>query len=145
MTETGIAVQTEITGQDLQKKMDDWEFINQQNITMKTKITLLNLTIDAFADNDQKTKYFTGLDYNLLSGIYNDIKQFIPQHFNTSLDPFSQLLLTLMKLRLNLDFTDLSYRFRISLSTASNFFSSRINILYERYHTLIIWPDGSTL
>lgn len=117
-----------MSGETSQKQLQDWQFLKQQNVMMKNKLTLPDLTLDGFANNDQKSKYFTGIDYKTLCFITNDIQQYVPQHFNVSLDPFSQILLTLMKLRLNLDFTDLSYRFGISVSTASNYFSSTIDI-----------------
>lgn len=145
MEESGIAVQTDLTGETLQKQFDDWQHITKENLVMKNKLLSLSLTFESFAGNDQKSRYFTGLDYKLLCAIYNDVQKYIPQHFNVFLDPFSQLLLTLMKLRLNLDFTDIAYRFGISNTTASNYFFSIIDVLYERYNTLIIWPDREVL
>lgn len=124
MEESGIAVQTDLTSEALQKQLNDWQHITEENLVMKNKLLSLSLTLCA---------------------IYNDIQKYIPQHFNVFLDPFSQLLLTLMKLRLNLDFTDIAYRFGISNTTASNYFFSIIDVLYERYNSLIIWPDREVL
>ena len=67
---------------------------------------------------------------------------------NTSrslLSPFQQLLLTLMRLRLNLSGADLGFRFNIHKSTVSRIFTQVIEILYYRLRPLIYWPDRDSL
>ena len=62
-----------------------------------------------------------------------------------TLSKFHQVLLTLMKLRLNLEGKDLGYRFGIHESTVSKIFHSTIDIMYSALEFLIIWPDKQTL
>ncbi len=47
------------------------------------------------------------------------------------LDPFNQLLMTLMKLRLNLRERDLAYRFEVSISVVSKYFITWICFIYQ--------------
>jgi hypothetical protein len=56
-----------------------------------------------------------------------------------------QILLTLMKLRLNLIFADLARRFRISESLASRIFSSWLDILAAKLKDLIVWLPRETI
>lgn len=97
-------------------------------------------------NNDSKTKYYTGLtNYKTFEIVAKCITPFMKIHGKSSLEPQEQILLTLVKLRLNLDFKDISYRFGISPSTASTYFKNVIRIMYLKLKTLIIWPERSVL
>lgn len=56
-----------------------------------------------------------------------------------------QLLLTLMKLRQNLDHKDLAFRFHIPLQSASTLFNSWIDYMYDRLGQLPIWPHRDVI
>ena len=49
----------------------------------------------------------------------------------TALSNFQQFILTLIKLKLNLQFKDLSYRFNIHPSTVSSTFEFIIDVMYQ--------------
>lgn len=93
--------------------------------------------------NVGKWKYYTGFEYDFVQIIFEEVKSYISTTQTTVLSPFNQLLITLIKLGLDLHFKDLAYRFKISPTTASTYFLSVIEILYERLKSLIIWPDRS--
>ena len=59
-----------------------------------------------------------------------------------SLDPFKQLMLTLMQLRLNVSTTFLSYLFNASLSTASRVVT---DVMFIHLKPLLIWPEREDL
>ena len=61
------------------------------------------------------------------------------------LGKFEQLILVLMRLRLNLPFKDLAFRFKISQITVSRIWHKVINILYTRLQFLIQWPEREIL
>jgi len=48
-------------------------------------------------------------------------------------------------LRLNLDFTDLAYRFGVSTSTASRVFHTCLPLLHEHFSCFVVWPDRQSL
>lgn len=73
------------------------------------------------------------------------LRDYVPIHFNTSLPIFEQILLTMMKLRLNLDFKDLAFRFGISPTTSSTYFKNMIDLMYQRFKKLIVWPSRDIL
>jgi len=56
-----------------------------------------------------------------------------------------ELLLTLMKLRLNLLNEDLGYRFGIHKTSVSKIFHKWLHILYVKLKAFIVWPDRSVV
>ena len=56
------------------------------------------------------------------------------------LSPPDGLLLTLMRLRLNLRIEDLAYRFNIAVSTAGDIFHRWIEVMHVHLKFLIKWP-----
>ena len=61
------------------------------------------------------------------------------------LDKFQQLLLILMRLRLNLSVQDLGYRFGIHSSTVSKVFQSCIHTMFTAMKFLVRWPQRDEL
>lgn len=98
----------------------------------------------SFEDDDEKVLYYTGLStWELLEKLLTYIKLYLKQH--SSLSPFQQLLVTLMRLRLNLSGQDLGYRFKVHASTISRTFEFVVGLLYAKLKPLIIWPTRDVL
>ena len=88
--------------------------------------------------------YYTGLcSWELLKTLF----EYVEPHFKTqsSLSPFQQLLITLMRLRLNLPGRDLGYRFNVHESTICRIFLHVLEVLFVHLKPLIIWPDRDSL
>ena len=62
-----------------------------------------------------------------------------------SLNRFQEMVMVLMKLRLNVPFQDLAYRFMVSLSTVSRIFSSWMPVMDTRLSSLVLWPEREQL
>ena len=58
---------------------------------------------------------------------------------------FEQLVLVLMKLRLNLGERDLAYRFQIGQATVSRYFDQWLDVLYSSLSFVIRWPERGEL
>lgn len=96
--------------------------------------------------NVNKWKYYTGFEYDIVHLIiFEGIKDYICVTSTTALSSFNQLILTLIKLRLNPHFKDLAYHFKISPSTVSTYFENIIEIIYKRFQSLIVWPERSMI
>jgi len=111
---------------------------------LKSNVEEFALREDSFKGNDDKVRFYTGLScwqllFILLEFIETDLKH------RSNLTPFQQLLLTLMRLRLNLSGQDLAYRFRVHKSTISRTFLSVIQVLYTKLQHLILWPERDVL
>lgn len=106
----------------------------------------MDINEDGFKNDDTKTCYFTGLPKaGMLFLIHDHVCSYLSSHPNKALSTFQQLLLTLMKLRLNLPFKYLSYRFAISPTTASETFYKTLDVLYDTFKHLVYWPEREAL
>ena len=105
--------QTDLVGEDLQKLEE----------AVKTK----NMVEDSFNPSIKKSikklTYYTGLpNVQVFLLILNTIDEYLTSIKIKKLSNFQKLLIVLMKLRLNVDFTDLSYRFDVRISSVSELF-----------------------
>ena len=97
--------------------------------------------------NDECTKFYTGLTAwaiftHLVTFLFSVSPSLSATHLKLS--PSDSLLLTLMRLRLNLRIEDLAYRFNIGSSTASDIFNRYIDVMYINLKFLIKWPSQET-
>jgi hypothetical protein len=111
---------------------------------LSSKVKETTLDEDMFRENDKLVLYYTGLSsWKLLLVLFTYIHCHLKQR--SSLSPFQQLILTLMKMRLNLPRQDLAYRFGIHNSTVTRTFHYVIDVLYVMLKPLIVWPERETL
>lgn len=136
-------IQTDLTASDIDYLFQYYKESVEERHQMMTKISTLVIDYDYFKGNNKKTLFYTGLTtWTLFRNFYELVKTVLPTHFNCKLSQFQMLALTLMKLRLNLKFTDLGYRFQIDETTASRYFHRCIFILHKLFYEskLIHWP-----
>ena len=92
--------------------------------------------------DDKKVKYYTGLpNFAELLLVVRFVSSNISEKNCKKLTIFQQILLVIMKLRLNCDELDLAYRFGVSQSTVSRVFNRWIYIMAQRLCRLIHWPS----
>ena len=162
--ESGIAAQTDILSEDLDaatvalqqevnKVKKERDALKEENAILKEKLESMQsemkkLSFDQeyLKNNDKKVLYYTGLStWSLLMTLFMFIKPHLHTTGKSSLSPFQQLMMTLMRLRLNLTTKDLGYRFNVHNSTISRIFNRVINIMSVRLSKLIRWPDRDAL
>ena len=138
--------QTTLTMEDMEKEA---QFM--QNCTLEVnqlKLQLLNVQISeqTFRENDDKTKFYTGIaNFVLLINVFNLVAKHIKHTSTNVLPPFLEFIITLMKIKLNCPFQDLAYRFGVSVSTVSRIFDKWIDIMSTRLQFLILWPQREEL
>uniref|UniRef100_A0A8C5GX67 Uncharacterized LOC114473450 n=1 Tax=Gouania willdenowi TaxID=441366 RepID=A0A8C5GX67_GOUWI len=134
-------VQTDIGS--LQKEM---QRLTIENMVLKKEISNHQVTPDAFKDNDEKVKYFTGLpNFLVLMSVFKFVSASLKQNERTSFCEFQQLIMTFMRLRLNMPMSLLSPWFRVSPSTISRTYANVINVMYVKFKCLIHWPEREEL
>lgn len=141
-------IQTELSIQDIDMLFKYYQESLEERNTLLMKISTLIIDVEFFKGNDKKTRFYTGLPtWSLLKNFCDLIEEFLPTHFNCKLSRFRMVVLTLMKLRLNLTFTDIGYRFQIDETTASRYFHRCIFILFKLFENsqLIYWPQKKNL
>lgn len=143
-SDTGVASQTDITMEQLILKFEQLSFASKTIENLERKIDKSPFGLRDDPNNDRKWIYYTGFSYTFIESIlYEIVEANVTTTSITALSAFNQLLLTLIKLRLNLHFTLLAYHFKISRTTASTYFETIIDILYQTLQQFIIWPDRS--
>lgn len=95
--------------------------------------------------DDKKVRFYTGLvSFQVLVCLYDHVAPYVSRQ-SKSLTQFQVLVMILMKLRINMPFQDLAYRFGVYLSTVSRLFSSWIPIMAIRLRPMIYWPERDQL
>ena len=98
-----------------------------------------------FFNSDEKVRFYTGLpSFEILMVVFDHVSPYVTRK-TQSLDRFQELVMVLMKLRLNVLFQDLAYRFMVSLSTVSRIFSSWMIVMDTRLSSLVFWPEREQL
>nr|CAI5865749.1 unnamed protein product [Callosobruchus analis] len=138
MQETdGKFVQTDLTSEQLTTMAVGLS--SSQKICRQLESRIIS--VDSLRTDSTKLKYYTGLPSNShFDMVMKLIEPHIPVTVNTALSAKNQIILTLIKLRLNLDFKDLAYRFGVSFTSASSYFKCVINVMYQRLEYFVFWP-----
>lgn len=89
-------------------------------------------------ENDDTTKFNTGLSFlKVVKAVFEHVSKILPLDMITKLSPFQEFMCVLIKLRLNSLIEDLTFRFRISLSTVSRIFLKWLTQMDIRLQSLI--------
>ena len=106
---------------------------------LRAKVEERSLNEEAFRDNDTMVQEHTGLPtFAKLMVLFTFLQDFIKA--GHSVTPFQCLILTLMRLKLNVPLHFLAFVFGVSKATAVRVFNSTLNVLYFRISDLIVWP-----
>lgn len=118
-----------------------------ENQLLKDQVNDFKMKESSFMHNNDKVKYYTGLpSFLVLTVLFDHVKEYIPKpRVNGDLGQFERLIMTIMRLKLNLSVQDLAYRFQTSTSTVSRTFLIVIHVLYVRLKHLLYWPEREEL
>ena len=138
--------QTDMTLADFDPQHGYIQSITTELHDWKKTALQLQISQNGFKDNDQKTKFYLGLpSYLMLIHVFNLLTPKISTTPMNALCQFQEFLLVLMRLKPNLPFQDLAYRFGGLASTATRIFYQWVPIMSERLDFLIKWPDRENL
>ena len=138
--------QTELTMSKIDEMEECIQSMTCELVELKKKIIDADFEEKCFQNSDEKTKFYTGVpNFLILQMILNLCGPYIYSGTTNILTKFQELLLVLMRMRLNLPLQDLAYRFKISKSTAHRIFDKWIHVLCIRLNFLIVWPDRDNL
>ena len=144
---------------ELEQARHETEHAKKQAEQCSSKVELLmaemerlqqnELTMEALEKSNEKVLFFTGLPkFTILKMVYELAVKVLPTsktHGNRALGNFSEFLVTLMKLRLNLKNKDLAYCFGVCESVITHTIHKWLSILYKALNFLICWPDRDEL
>lgn len=119
--------------------------LQEENRKLKEELSKKKLDEDFLKDNDVKVKFYTGLpSFALLMGVLMQISPSLPTT-ERKLSHFQMLLLTFMRLRLNLPLDHIAHLFDISRTTTSNLFHDIVSVLLAHLSPLVLWPKRHCL
>lgn len=96
-------------------------------------------------ENDDASKYLTGLTWEVFEIINDTLKPHLYVNPQNKLPPENQLLMVLVRLRLNMPFQYLSIQTKLALSTINRNFQKVIEVMYVKLKFLVHWPDREHL
>ncbi|XP_038048749.1 vesicle-fusing ATPase-like isoform X1 [Patiria miniata] len=142
-----VMSQADLTGQDIICIVHHTLYQGEQISQLHDQVELTNSVSQAsLAGNDKKNRYYTGLPtYTILMAIFNLVSPHIVVTHRSAMSKFQQMMIVLMRLRLNLSECDLAYRFDIAQSTISRIFNLTLDVLFARLNSLILWPEREEL
>lgn len=123
----------------------DLIYANTQLYQLRDSLQKYKFSLDSLKNDSEKCRFYTGLAFEYFNIVFNFISPFLSNRQSKSLNKVEMVMLTFMKLRLNLLFKDLGYRFNVSRQSASRIFFSVLNVLYIKLKMLIHWPERDCL
>uniref|UniRef100_A0A672JI91 THAP-type domain-containing protein n=1 Tax=Salarias fasciatus TaxID=181472 RepID=A0A672JI91_SALFA len=139
---------------DAQTQWEDQTIAEHNYISKKQPINKEDKATQCEAENDPTVASTTVIDDDK-SLLFTGVRKVQFFALVTSLLPFSkpsvqlpvvdQILMTLMKLRLNLLLGDIAHRFNVSTSMASIVIGHWIDVMGEQFKVLIPWLPGETI
>uniref|UniRef100_A0A3B4GHF7 THAP-type domain-containing protein n=1 Tax=Pundamilia nyererei TaxID=303518 RepID=A0A3B4GHF7_9CICH len=116
----------------------------EENRKLQSQLKKTELNEHFLKDDTEKVRYYTGLPcLAILLAVFDNVKAFLPA--SQKLSHFQMLLLTLMRLRLDLPVQHLCDLFNVSHKTLSSVFTDTIDVLYARLGALVHWPERHCL
>ncbi|KAL1485394.1 hypothetical protein MTO96_010116, partial [Rhipicephalus appendiculatus] len=141
-----VAVQTDLTCQDLQALQDDYQKVTSELITLKSQKTSAEMSELSLREDPVKVAYHTGLpNFTVLVTVFNLVQLFVKHTPQNSLGKFDEFLVFLIKLKLNLPFQDIAYRFSVSESTVCRIFDKWLHVAFSRLRPFIAWPSRQAI
>lgn len=111
----------------------------------KASTDFANISIDTFKDDGQ-INFYTGLgNHKTLKILFDFVSPHVPHTTHNKLSNFQQLVLFLIRLRLNLETQDLGYRYNVSQETACRTFNKWLDIMHIKLKKIVFWPERQNL
>lgn len=113
---------------------------------LKNKLQYIVISEETLANDNSKVLFYTGIPtFSLLKSIFSLVTKIMEFNLNSSLSPFQEFLVVMMRIRLNLIEQDLGYRFGVTQGTISRILAKWLPIMATRLKTFIVWPDRESL
>ena len=150
ITEEGSAcaseeTQTDVDGLLMECMTSELQQLRMENIALKQKDSSISqLTLTDLEGKDERVRYLTGLSsFAVFSVLFNFLLPYMPK--KKAMTAFQMLLMTLMRLRLNMAEQFLAYEFSVSQTTVSRIFTDVMDVLYLRLKPFVYWPERDEL
>lgn len=121
--------------------------LKKENQTLRESVEKMSLSESSLRNDAEKVKFYTGLpNYFVLETVMWLLAPHMDGMKNVKLSKFQQLLLTLMRLRLDLRNQDLAYRFGVKVGTVTRIVHQMVGIMSSTLvPTAVFWPSRAEL
>lgn len=151
--DTGVGCNTDILGVDYDTLMKQLQMAWNDNVALRTTLQEVTKKLDScilneesFTKSDERVKFYTGLpNFFILKSVFELITEKMDFSLLSSLTPFQEFLVVLIRLRLNLLEQDLAYRFCVTQPKISTILSNWLPAMANRLRSFIRWPDRASL
>ena len=128
-----------------QKKYDACSQTDDFDYLFTSNKKVIEFDEDYFTNSDDKVLFYTGLpSYHVLNFVFELVLPFVSRR-SQGLSPFQELVMIMIKLRLDVPFQDLAYRFNVSVSTVSRVFHSWLEAMDTSLSKFVHWPCRDSL
>uniref|UniRef100_A0A8C5DQ81 THAP-type domain-containing protein n=1 Tax=Gouania willdenowi TaxID=441366 RepID=A0A8C5DQ81_GOUWI len=118
----------------------------EENRELKRELDMYWMNENFLGGDDNTVKYYTGLpNFALFQTLLLTLTPYLPQGRMKKLSPFQLVLLTLMRLRLDLPIQHLSHLFRVHRTTVADAFHHTLGVMYAQLCPLVHWPSRECL
>ncbi len=121
--------------------------LKKENQSLRESVEKMSLSESSLRNDAEKVKFYTGLpNYFVLETVMWLLAPHMDGMKNVKLSKFQQLLLTLMRLRLDLRNQDLAYRFGVKVGTVTRTVHQLVSIMSSTLvPTAVFWPSRAEL
>uniref|UniRef100_A0A8C2ZUI9 DDE Tnp4 domain-containing protein n=1 Tax=Cyclopterus lumpus TaxID=8103 RepID=A0A8C2ZUI9_CYCLU len=121
--------------------------LKKENQTLRESVDKMSLSENSLRNDAEKVKFYTGLpNFFVLETVMWLLAPHMDGMKAAKLSKFQQLLLTLMRLRLDLRNQDLAYRFGVKVGTVTRTVHQMVNIMSSTLvPTAVFWPSRAEL
>ncbi|XP_059199382.1 uncharacterized protein LOC131979429 [Centropristis striata] len=121
--------------------------LKKENQILRESVDKMSLSENSLRNDAEKVKFYTGLpNYFVLETVMWLLAPHMDGMKTVKLSKFQQLLLTLMRLRLDLRNQDLAYRFGVKVGTVTRTVHQMVNIMSSTLvPTAVFWPSRAEL
>ncbi|XP_064479223.1 uncharacterized protein LOC135392443 [Ornithodoros turicata] len=142
----GCAVGTDLTMSDISNLQAENHKQNEEVYRLRSELSRHILDEDTFRANERMVTFYTGLpNFAILLAVFHFLEDSVAHGPCNSLTRFQEMIVTLMRFRLNSPLQDLAYRFSVSQPTISRILSRWTDAMYVRLKGLILWPSRECL
>ncbi|XP_002731860.1 uncharacterized protein LOC100372863, partial [Saccoglossus kowalevskii] len=143
---SSVGIQTDLTVAVIEAMEAEINCLRDEKNKLKAKNDQMDLNQEFFKGDDYRVKFYTGLpNFLVLMHVFSFVEPYISAGNKSSLTKFQQLILTLLRCRLNLSVQDLAYRFCVSSSTVSRIFKAIMDLLSMKLKFLVRRPSREEL
>ncbi|ELU18439.1 hypothetical protein CAPTEDRAFT_129777, partial [Capitella teleta] len=103
--------------------------LRRENLALKQELLKVTITKESLMQNPAKLKFFTGLSHiTILEAVIEFLEPLLPDL--GKLSKFQQIIVTLIKLRLNVGHQLIAYQFGVHASTISKHLHNVVSLMY---------------